>query len=500
MNGPPRLLAAVDLGSNSFRLLIGRVEKTSLGEQILPLDALKEPVRLAMGLGPDGALDAASRQRGVDALYRFGERLRSFSPDTVRAVATNTLRVATNARHFLVSAEAALGFPIDVIAGREEARLIHLGAAHGLPADNQQRLIIDIGGGSTECMVGVDYESVHLDSAQVGCVTLSERWFPKGRVAASSFEKARYAARDVLAPIAAVCRERGWTYAVGTSGTAKALAQIAQQGLGEATLTRDALERLAAMLIKAGNADRLRIEGLRPDRRPVLAGGLALMSAVFDEFDLGAMRYCQSALREGVLYDLLGRSAGTDMREISVAKMQRRYAVDEAHSVRVAETALALYDQAARGVVELLHEYRDLLRWAAELAEIGRTISNNDFHHHSAYILRNADMPGFSRAEQALLSRLASGHTGGLRKMRDQVGSDIEWLMLLCLRLSSILHRRRDGAPVPLPALFLKQRKVRLELPDRWAGKNPLSDATLSTEIENWAALGVFDEIVYVRI
>ena len=495
-----RLLAAVDLGSNSFRLLIGRVEQTPLGEQILPLDALKEPVRLALGLDARGALDTASRQRGVDALYRFGERLRSFSPDAVRAVGTNTLRVASNAWHFLASAEAALGFPIDVIAGHEEARLIYLGAAHALPADGQRRLVVDIGGGSTECMLGTDYAPALLESAQVGCVTLSERFFPGGRVDARSFERARFAARDALAPIGSACREHGWHYAVGPSGTAKALAQIAQQGLGAPGLTHDALTRLATLLVKAGHADRLRVDGLRADRRPVLAGGLALMCAVFDELEIAEMRYCPAALREGVLYDLLGRSAGADMREISVAQMRRRYAVDEAHSGRVAETALALYDQAARGVAERLREHRELLRWAAGLAEVGRSISHEDFHRHSAYILRNADMPGFTRAEQALMSRVALGQVGGLRKMRELIADDTEWLMVLCLRLSSILHRRRDGARVPLPALFLKRRKVRLELPEKWAREHPLSDATLSTEVAAWNELGVFEEIVYVRI
>ncbi len=495
-----RLLAAVDLGSNSFRLLIGRVEQTPLGEQILTLDTLKESVRLAVGLDAGAMLDAASRQRGLDALYRFGERLRSFSPDTVRAVGTSTLRVATNARHFLVSAEAALGFPIDVIAGREEARLIYLGAAHALPADGQHRLVIDIGGGSTEGMLGSDYEPLLLESAQVGCVTLSERFFPGGRVDGRSFERARFAARDALAPIGSACREHGWAYAVGTSGTAKALAQIAQQGLGEPGLTQRGLGRLAALLIKAGHADRLRLEGLRADRRPVLAGGLALMCAVFDELEISEMRYCPAALREGVLYDLLGRSAGADMREISVAQMRRRYAVDEAHSTRVAQTALALYDQAARGVAELLREHRELLRWTAGLAEVGRSISHEDFHHHSAYILRNADMPGFTRAEQAMMSRLAQSPVGGLRKLRDLSAGDAEWLMVLCLRLASILHRRRDGAPVPLPALFLKRRKVRLELPELWARQHPLSDATLGAELAAWSELGVFDEVVYERI
>lgn len=496
----PRLLAAVDLGSNSFRLLIGRVETTEFGVQILPLDTLKEPVRLAAGLDAGNMLDAPARQRGIDALYRFGERLRSFSPDTVRAVATNTLRVARNAGHFLASAEAALGFPIDVIAGREEARLIYMGVAHALPADAAHRLIVDIGGGSTECMLGEGYTPALLESAPVGCVALSERFFPGGEVDLSSFEQARFAARDTLAPIGAAYREHGWGYAVGTSGTAKALTQIAQMAFGLPLLTRDALDRMARLLLKAGHPDRLKLDGLRADRRPVFAGGLALMSAVFDELEIDEMRYCPAALREGVLYDLLGRDAGADMREITVAQMRGRYAVSESHGRRVAATALALYDQAARGVAELLHEHRELLRWTAELAEVGRSISHEDFHRHSAYILRNADMPGFTRAEQTLMSHIALGQVGGLRKLRELVADERVWLMILCLRLSSILHRRRDGARVPLPALFLKRRRVRLELPRAWAVEHPLSDATLTAEAAAWNEIAVFEQVSYERI
>lgn len=496
----PRLLAAVDLGSNSFRLLIGRVETTPVGAQILPLDTLKESVRLAAGLDARGVLDAPSLQRGVDALYRFGERLRSFSPDAVRAVGTNTLRVARNAPHFLASAEAALGFPIDVIAGREEARLIYMGAAHTLPADGAHRLVVDIGGGSTECMLGTDYTPALLESAPVGCVSLSERFFPGGQVDARSFERARYAARDALAPIGSAYRTHGWGYAVGTSGTARALTQIARLAFGLPCLTRDALERMGRLLAKAGHADRLRLEGLRADRRPVFAGGLALMSAVFDELEIEEMRYCPAALREGVLYDLLGRDAGADMREITVAQMKRRYAVDLAHGQRVGATALALHDQAARGVTELLREHRELLRWTAELAEVGMSISHEDYHRHSAYVLRNADMPGFTRSEQALMANVALGQVGGLRKIRELGIGQTEWLMVLCLRLASILHRRRDGAAVPLPALFLKRRRVRLELPRQWAAEHPLSDATLSAEAAAWSEIGVFESFDYVRI
>jgi exopolyphosphatase/guanosine-5'-triphosphate,3'-diphosphate pyrophosphatase len=499
MNGH-RLLAAVDLGSNSFRLLIGRVESTPVGDQILPLDGLKESVRLAAGLDQRGMLDAASQARALSALSRFAERLRSFSPETVRTVGTNTLRVARNARRFLPTAEAALGFPIEVIGGREEARLIYLGAAHALPADRQDRLVVDIGGGSTECIIGADYDAALLESAGVGCVSISQQFFPGGEVDRNSFEQAYYAARDVLAPTARAYRSRGWSYAVGTSGTAKALAQLAQLNFASDQLTREALLNIEWLLIKAGHADRLRLEGLRPERRPVLAGGLAVMSAVFDELGIGEMRYCPAALRQGVLYDLLGRRAGADMREITVEQMMQRYAVDAAHARRVARTAVALFEQGARGAAELLAQRRELLRWAVQLAEIGLSIAHDSFHKHSAYILSNADMPGFTRSEQATMAHLALGQVGGLRKLRELVADDLEWLMVLSMRVASILHRRRDVEETPLPALFLKRRGIRLELPKAWAKAHPLSDQTLRTEMATWAELRVFDEIVYERI
>ena len=496
MNGH-RLLAAVDLGSNSFRLLIGRVESTPVGEQILPLDGLKESVRLAAGLDHNGVLDAASQQRALGTLGRFSERLRSFSPEAVRAVGTNTLRVARNARRFLKTAEAALGFPIEVIGGREEARLIYVGASHALPTDHRDRLVVDIGGGSTECIIGTDYDPSLVESAVVGCVSLSQRFFPGGNVDRASFEQAYYAARDLLSPTALAYRKRGWSYAVGTSGTAKALAQLAQLNFSTDGLTREALLNIEWLLVKAGHADRVRLEGLKPERRPVLAGGLAVMSAVFDELGIDAMRYCPAALRQGVLYDLLGRRAGADVREITVEQMMQRYSVDVAHARRVAQTAVALFDQGARGAEEELAHRRELLRWAVQLAEIGLSIAHEGFHKHSAYILSNADMPGFTQTEQARMSHLALGQVGGLRKLRELVADDLEWLMVLSLRVASILHRRRDDDEPPLPALFLKRRRVRLELPKAWAGAHPLSDETLRAEAAAWSELRVFDEMTY---
>lgn len=496
----PALLAAVDLGSNSFRMLIGRVDSSAAGHRIIPIDNLKETVRLAAGLTRDGQLDADAQQRAIQSLLRFGERLRSFRPDSVRAVATSTLRLARNARHVLTTLEAALGFPIQVIAGQEEARLIYAGAAHALPLDGENRLLVDIGGGSTECVIGCDYAPLALESANVGCLSLSRQFFVNGEVSAENFGHALYTARSIIAPIAVDYRRRGWSYAVGTSGTAKSLIQAVQANFGTEVMTREHLASLTQMLLKAGHADRAAIAGIKPERRPVLAGGLAAMSAVFDELGVESMRYCNGALRQGVLYDLLGRGSGADMREVTVQQMGARYAADAAHGARVADTARALFGQAARASVEELERRGKLLAWAARLAEIGMAISHEDFHKHTAYILRNADMPGFVRDEQELMAQLALGQTGGLRKLRGGFQEPIDWLMVMSLRLASILHRRRDLDPGAVPALFHRRGRVRIEVARTWAQAHPLSDESFGAEAELWNELGVFEDVGYQRL
>ena len=484
------LLAAVDLGSNSFRLVIGRVETSPLGDQIRPIDQLKETVRLAAGLGQGNTLSDAAQARAIDALSRFGERLRTFAPGSVRAVATNTFRVARNAGPFLDRAQDALGFPIEVIAGREEARLIYLGAAHALPADGVRRLVIDIGGGSTECIVGADYRSELLESVPLGCVSLSQRFFAGGAIDRASFDAARWACGELIAPLVERYRRTGWRQAIGTSGTAKALWQVARADLGEPCITRSALATLESMLLKAGHPDRLRLGALKADRRPVLPGGLAMMSAAFEEFGIESMEYCDGALREGVLYDLLGRSSGADMRDVTVDRMIRRHELDDRHGRAVATLATALYTQAARGDAEAIARGSRLLGWAVRLREIGLSITHSDFHKHGAYILGHCDMAGFSEREQASLAAMVLGQTGGLTKLRDVLADDDAWLRVLCLRLAVILHRRRDGALPPSIRLRSKGSGARLELPADWTADHPLTDQSLRLEAQEWTRAG----------
>jgi len=497
----PLLLAAVDLGSNSFRLLIGRADSSPAGVQVLPVDVLKDSVRLAAGLDPERNLTALAQRRAVEALQRFGERLRAFHPDSVRAVATSTLRQAKNARHVLATFEAALGFPIEVIAGREEARLIWIGAAHTLPADGSRRLVIDIGGGSTECIIGLDYEPRLTESVTVGCVGLTGRIAEDGEIHREAMHEAILIARDLFAPLVKGFRRETWGEAIGTSGTAKTIAGICQAEFGDPTITRESLIRIESALVKAGHVERLRLQGLRSDRRAVLPGGLAILRAAFDEFGIASMRYTAGALREGVLYDLLGRTNDTDMRDVTVEQSMIRYGVDRDHAERVGKTAAWLWQSIARGAAEDVERGAEMLGWAGSLSEIGLSISHSAYHKHSAYIVAHADLPGFSRPDQALLSRLVLGHTGKLTKMTSLVELDGEWRMLLALRLAVILHRRRDMQAFTYPlALEIERRRVTLRVERNWTTKHPLTDFSLGAEIAEWTRAGLFEHASYLPV
>ncbi|HMM54616.1 MAG TPA: exopolyphosphatase [Candidatus Desulfobacillus sp.] len=479
------LLAAVDLGSNSFRLQVGRV----VDDQIYPLDSLKETVRLAAGLTAQKRLDGASQQRALAALARFGERLRGFDAGAVRAVATDTLRVARNAAQFLVRAEAALGFPIEIIAGREEARLIHLGIAHAVPDPRRQQLMVDIGGGSTEFIIGRGFEPLELASLYMGCVGFSLRHFPSGRADKAGFKAAELAARKELQSIVRQFRATGWQAAVGSSGTARALAEILEaNGLSPGGVSRGGLERLRGLLLRAGDLRRLDLPGLRPERIPVLPGGLAIMLAVFREFGLEHMDYADGGLRLGVLHDLLGRTHQRDQRNATVRHFLRRYQADLGQAARVAASARGFLRQLLPG--EEAQEIQ-LLEWAALLHEIGLSVAHSGYHRHGAYVLAHADMPGFSKMDQARLSRLVFAHRGKLDWLGDEPPGSNERLLVLSLRLAAILHRSRDDTPPPAIVARRTARGFALAIDADSLAALPLTAAALEEEARQWAALDV---------
>jgi len=496
------LIAAVDLGSNSFRLQVGRV----IDDQIYPLDSLKEPVRLAAGLTAQKILDGPSQLRALEALRRFGERLRGFNPGAVRAVATNALRVAKNAAQFLPQAEAALGFPIEIIAGREEARLIYLGVAHTVPNPNRQQLVIDIGGGSTEFIIGRNIEPIELESLYMGCVSFSLKHFPNGRIDKQGMKEAELAARKEMQSIVRHYKEIGWEEVIGSSGTAKALTDILElNGLSASGITRDGLEQLRNIAIQAGDVSKLELMGLRSDRMGVLPGGLAIMCAVFKEFGLTHMAFSEGALRLGVLYDLLGRYHHKDLRNATVQQFMRRYQVDGAQANRVATTARNFLFQLLPDAVdednpEADHPEADhskaqalaqVMEWAALMHEIGVSVAHSSYHKHSAYILANADMPGFSKMDQTRLSRIVLAHRGKLERVQDIVRENPDWLLICSLRMAAILHRARDDAALPVFEVKHNDKGFQLGVDEDWLEASPLTAAALEEESRQWAGLGM---------
>ena len=484
------IIAAVDLGSNSFRMQIARVVA---GEPV-PLENFKGTVRLGAGLGQDQMLTEDAQERALVCLARFGEHLRELPPEAVRAVGTNTWRIARNAREFLQRAEATLGYPIEVIGGIEEARLIYIGAAHSLPPNNHRRLVVDIGGGSTEFIIGRGFQPTHMESVQLGCVPYSQRYFPHGTITATSIDQAVLSARARLQAIVRDFGHEHWDEAIGTSGSARSLAEIfINQRWCDSGITIDALNRLRDWLIRAKRVEDEPLAGLRPDRSPVLLGGYAIMAAVFAELGIREMRVTLGALRDGVLYDLIDRQHSRDTREQTVLSLGRAYNVDPGQARRVLLSAELLFgalnNDANLESLEL-ESARAQLAWAAHLHEVGLSIAHASYHRHSAYIVENADMPGFSRPEQAALARLVLAHRGGLRKVAALLEQPVNRGQVLALRLAAIFCRSRRETDLPPFTLTLTDGGAQLSLPADWCRDNGPVLASLSQEQDDWAEAG----------
>lgn len=482
------VVAAVDLGSNSFRLQIARVANGSL----LPLDTIKETVRLGAGLNAEKYLSEAAQERAVEALSRFAERLQGLPPEAVRAVATHTFRVATNIAEFLPKAEAALGFPIETIAGQEEARLIFVGAAHSLPATKESRLVVDIGGGSTEFIIGNRFRPVRAESKQLGCVTWSQRFFADGKITPDRLAAAELAARERLLPMVKDFRAGLWERAFGSSGTARSLCDMLElNDLSTSGITLKGLTRLRQLLLDAKHVDKVHLNGLRSDRRPVLPGGFAIMAAVFDMLGIEQMGMADGALREGVLHDLLERHTKKDIREHSVPQFQRRYHVDMAQAARVATLSTRLFDLLEPEITPARTDLARHLAMAAQLHEVGLSISHVSYRRHSAYILQHADIPGFSRREQDLMSKLVFAHRGRLTKAILDEFSREERGGLACLRLGVMFCRARQDDTPPIRAFSRNGMVYRLELEPGWLDSRPLTSHVLAEEIRLWQEIGV---------
>lgn len=481
-------IAAIDLGSNSFRLQIAQV----IDQQIYPIDSIKQTVRLGADITEDNALSDASMQRALEALARFGERLRGFDPKAVRAVGTNSFRVTSNGAAFLKQAEASLGFSIDIIAGREEARLIYLGAAHTLPNTSEKRLIVDIGGGSTEFIIGSGYHTLETDSLVMGCVSYSQRYFANGIYTLDAFHQAEFEAKDKVQTLAQTFNQGHWTVAIGTSGTGRALVELLEMnGYSDAGITLEGLYKLKAHMIEVEQLERLSLRGLRADRLPVLAGGLAIMIAIFEELAIPVMTTTSGALRDGLLYDLIGRVHHTDLRESTVQEFVRRYHVDKQQVKRVQALAIQVFTALSAKDENHLEE-RYTLEWAAQLHEIGRSISYSGYHKHSAYILQYADMPGFTKQEQMRLAVTVLAHRGSLKKLLAAPQEQCNIPLLLALRLASIFYRSRINIDLPkLDILFDADKSYTLIVPEEWLLAHPLTAYALDNESKQWQNINI---------
>ncbi len=464
--------------------------------QLTVIDRLREMVRLAAGLDADNRLDDASRERALACLSRFGERIRDMQAGQVRVVGTNTLRRARGADRFLEEAEALLGHPIEVISGIEEARLIYLGVSHSLPSVDGEQICVDIGGGSTEIIRGRGYEPQLMESLYLGCVSLSKQCFAAGKLTVRKFDKARLAARLELEPVKARFVNTPAVRLVGASGTIRAASAVGQElGLWSTGITRNGLEQLITKVIEAGRTDRLQLPGLSEQRRPVFPGGLAILTEVMDALNMDCMQVADGALREGILYDLLGRLTDEDARVRTVRAMEARFHVDTAQADRVETTVLQLFDQVGQDWKLAGDDNRRALGWAARLHEIGLDIAHSRYHHHGAYLLENADMPGFTREEQRVLARLVGTHRRsfsrdtfeGLPRRRLRV----VLRMAVLLRLAVLLNRSRTQTePAPV-RLRVDGRQIVVSAPAGWLGANPLTRAGLETERDHLLSAGL---------
>ena len=487
-----RVVAAVDLGSNSFHMIVSRLENGALRV----IDQLREPVRLAEGLDERNELSIDVRLRAVDALRRFGQRLRELDSSDVRAVGTNTFRAADNTIGFLVEAEQALGHPIDIISGIEEARLIYLGVAHSLSNDSARRLVVDIGGGSTELIIGQQLEALHMNSFYMGCVNLSQRYFPDGVITAKAMSKAETAAKQELEPVETSYQPASWDAAIGASGTIKATAGIAHAcGWCEEAgkITWPALKKLKKALVDAGHIDALDLKGLSASRKPVLPGGVAILRAVFSTLNIESMQVAAGALREGLLYDLVGRIQHQDVRDRSVQALAVRCAVDQVQAGRVKDTALRLMDSVKEAWNLQDEELAQMLGWSALLHECGMMVAYNQYHKHGAYIISNANLAGFTQQEKQLLAMLVRSHRRKfplveIKALPERWQQQAIRLAIL-LRIAVTLNRGRAEMPLPSIRITAGKSSVTMNVPHDWLDHHPLTKVDLKSEAAYLSAI-----------
>ncbi|MFY0639687.1 MAG: Ppx/GppA family phosphatase [Bermanella sp.] len=478
-----QVLAAVDLGSNSFHMIMARL----INGQLQIIDQRGEKVQLASGLHPITGIAEDAQERALACLERFGQRLRGIDPHLVTILGTNTLRAAPNSYGFMQKAKKVLGFPIEVISGIEEARLVYLGVAHTLSDDDGKRLVIDIGGGSTEFIIGERFAPLKMESLSLGCVTYTDRFFADGHLTDFAFLHAIAAAKRELFQIKAMYRRVGWQNVVGSSGTMRATTRVlVNYGFSEEGINLKALLALKKLVIQKKHIDKLELQGVKDQRLQVFPAGLAILIAIFEVLEIDHLTYSDGALREGALYDLIGRVNHEDVREKTVTAMQTRFVVDTAQAQNVKNTALNLYEQVAeRWKINEPH-CKDWLRWAADLHEVGLAIAHSSYNKHSGYLVQYCDMPGFSKQNQEALAILLKGHRKKL-PMQDvepmsKRAAKTHMRLCILLRLAVLLHFGRGIDEVVDPKIKAFKFSIKLTFPEGYLDKNPMTVMDLERE------------------
>ena len=477
------MFAAVDLGSNSFRLHIAHHD----GETIRVLKSARDPIRLAAGLDAKGDLGDAAIRVALDSLARFKDILDAYPLNAVRVVATNTIRIARNASTFLPAAEQAIGYPIEIISGEEEGRLIYMGVANTVAIPAERRLVIDIGGGSTELILGVGQTIENVDSFTIGTVPVSQKFFQDGRIDAASFDAAILSARSLLEDAAPGYRGDLWTVAYGSSGTMRAIAEaIAKNGIGDGTLSRSSAEALRDRLIEFGQIGKIVLIGMKVDRAAVIVGGLSILLGLMQELDIRQMIAIEAGLRMGVLWDLQLRATKRDRREQSVRDCMQRFHADTQRANCVADYAtrlLGFLKPANETIVRYVY-------WSGLLHEIGLAVSHSGYHKHAAYLIENADLPGFTTREQRLMATLVLAQKGNLKKIVDSLDNPDMMRAVLALRLAVLFSHARLIFDSEQVRLRMKSR-IELELRSAWVAAHPTVGYWIQKESECWQEVGL---------
>jgi len=488
----PETVAAIDLGSNSFHMIVARLEESGT---LSIIDRLRENVRLGGGLDKHGIIDDSAQIRALECLESFSQRIRDLPNSAVRIAGTNTLRVAKNAQIFVDKAENILQHPIEIIAGREEARLIYLGVAHGLATKEGKRLVIDIGGGSTEFIIGHGMKPLRRESLYTGCVSSSKRFFDDGVITKKAMKAAETEAALTLFPQTTDFHSGKWDEAIGCSGTIKAIGNIVhEEGWCLNGISYKSLQKLRNALIEAKHIDNLKLAGLSENRRPVIAGGLSVLLAVFKTLNIEQMQVSDQGMREGLLYDLVGRITHQDVRDATVEAAMARWGVDTEQALRITSTVEQLCHSACKQWSIEKEQIMPLVKWASMLHEIGLQVSHNNYHKHGAYILSNADMQGFSRQEQALLAALVLSHRSKFRTdafkqlMKPFVKAGKH--MCVLLRIAVLLHRGRADQSIPDIGITIDNKDINLHFPEGWLDEHSMTLADLIKEISYLDAAG----------